>query len=125
MAKDVALQYLPPPPQEAASCGPGPFSMGEEETTRLKLSAAGFSNIEVYRKIEAPICMGRDEEEALAYQTQVGPAGEVVYMAEQKGQEKLPFITKALIDAMQRYKNDKGYYLPSCTYAIVARKAHS
>jgi hypothetical protein len=98
--------------------------MGDEEITRAKLKSAGFSDIEIYRRIEAPICMGQNDEEALAYQTQIGPAGEIVYMAGQQGLERLPEINNSLIDAMKEYKRDNGYFLPSCTYAIMARKAH-
>ena len=123
LAKDVALEYLPPPPEDAASCGPGPFSMGDEQTTRAKLKSAGFEEIEIYKKIETPICMGHTNEEALAYQTQVGPAGEIVYMANEKGQQRLPYINEALINAMQPYKRDDGYYLPSTAWAIMARKS--
>lgn len=122
LAKDVALDFLPPPPADAASCGPGPFSMADEQVTRGKLKAAGFSDVEVYQRQLAPICMGLNAEEALAYQTQVGPAGEIVYMAYELGQKKLPEINQTLLDAMQPYRQPEGYYLPSCSYAIMARK---
>ena len=125
LSKDVALSYLPPPPDDAASCGPGPFSMGDEETTRAKLRIAGFSNVEVYRKMEAPICMGRDDEEALAYQTQIGPAGEIIYMAGTEGKEKLPEINSTLLDVIKDYKRQDGYYLPSTAWAIMATKTDS
>ncbi|MDH3845212.1 MAG: methyltransferase domain-containing protein, partial [Myxococcales bacterium] len=41
-AKEIALRHLPPPGDNAATCGPGPFSMASEETDRAMLEAAGF-----------------------------------------------------------------------------------
>ena len=39
MAKQIARQHLPPPPDEAPNCGPGPFSMADTETVGAILTA--------------------------------------------------------------------------------------
>ena len=48
MAKEIALKHLPPPGENAATCGPGPFALASEETDRAMLKAAGFENIELF-----------------------------------------------------------------------------
>ena len=40
MAKQIARRHLPPPADEAPSCGPGPFSMADSQTTGAVLKAA-------------------------------------------------------------------------------------
>ena len=41
-AKEVALEYLPLPGDEAVTCGPGPCSRAGEETDRAMMQAGGF-----------------------------------------------------------------------------------
>jgi ubiquinone/menaquinone biosynthesis C-methylase UbiE len=41
MARDVVLEFLPPPGADAQTCGPGPFSMADEETVRAMMHSAG------------------------------------------------------------------------------------
>lgn len=43
MAKDVVMQFLPPPGEDARTCGPGPFSMADEATVRAMMKAAGYA----------------------------------------------------------------------------------
>src|SRR5258708_7247206 len=38
LAKTVVLEYLPPPPDTAQTCGPGPFSWAGEETDKEMLA---------------------------------------------------------------------------------------
>ena len=49
----------------SSTCGPGPFSMAGEETDRAMLEAAGFSEVDVFRRIDADVCVGTDLEEAI------------------------------------------------------------
>ncbi len=46
-AKDIALAHLPAPGEDAATCGPGPFSMGDEETAGLMMKAAGYEDVDL------------------------------------------------------------------------------
>lgn len=123
MAKDVALKYLPPPGDDALTCGPGPFSMADEETTRAMLSAAGFTDVPVFRRIDAPICIGTSVDEAVDYQILVGPSGEIIREAGALGGEKLPQIREELSGLFSEYLTDEGVFLPSSTWAIMARKS--
>ena len=122
-AKKVVLEYLPPVGDGAQTCGPGPFAWADEETDRNMLEAAGFTEIEMFERVDADICVGRTVEEAIEYQILVGPSGEIVREAGEEGQRRLPEIRSALAKLMQANLRDNGVYLPSSTWTIVARKA--
>jgi ubiquinone/menaquinone biosynthesis C-methylase UbiE len=121
-AKEIALRHLPPPGDNAATCGPGPFSMASEETDRAMLEAAGFPEVELFKRIDADVCIGRNIEEAIDYQILVGPSGEIVREAGAEGQRKLPAIRQDLRELMEPYLRAEGVFMPSSTWAIMARK---
>lgn len=121
-AKEIALRHLPPPGDNASTCGPGPFSMAGEETDRAMLEAAGFPEVELFKRIDADVCIGTDIEEAIDYQILVGPSGEIVREAGELGQEKLPAIREDLRKLMAPYLRNDGVWMPSSTWAIMAIK---
>ena len=121
-AKEVALRHLPPPGDGAATCGPGPFSMANEETDRAMLEAAGFTEVSVFRRIDADICIGRTIDEAIDYQLLVGPSGEIVREAGDLGQQKLPALRTDLHAMMEPFLRDGGVWMPSSTWSIMATK---
>ena len=121
-AKEIALRHLPPPGDDAATCGPGPFSMASEETDRAMLDAAGFGEVALFKRIDADVCIGRDIDEAIDYQLLVGPSGEIIREAGEEGRRKLPAIREDLRDLMTPYLRPDGVFMPSSTWAIMARK---
>ncbi len=121
-AKEIALEYLPPPGGQAKTCGPGPFSMADEDTDRAMLKVAGFPEVELFQRVDAEVCMGRDLEEAVDFQILVGPSGEIIREAGEEAEEKLPEIRQAIGDFLSRHLREDGVYLPSSTWAIMARK---
>ncbi|MGB8329164.1 MAG: methyltransferase domain-containing protein [Polyangiales bacterium] len=121
-AKEVALRYLPPPGDNASTCGPGPFSMASEETDRAMLEAAGFPEVDLFKRIDADVCVGRNIDEAIDYQILVGPSGEIVREAGDEGRRKLSAIRSELAELMTPYLRDGGVFMPSSTWAIMARK---
>jgi len=122
VARDVALRYLPPPGNGAATCGPGPFSMGDEETDRLMLQAAGFTQVDCFDSIEIDMCVGRDVDEAIDYQILVGPSGEIIREAGEEGRARLPEIRRDLEEIFREHVRDDGVYMPSSSWAIAATK---
>lgn len=122
MAKDIALKHLPPPGDGAATCGPGPFALANEETCRGMLDAAGFTNIELFKRNDAEVCIGTSMKEAVDFQILVGPSGEIIREAGELGEEKLPDVRKAMSDAFKPYEKDNGIYLDSSTWFVMARK---
>ncbi|MFA9408814.1 MAG: class I SAM-dependent methyltransferase [Candidatus Dadabacteria bacterium] len=122
MAKDIALKHLPPPSDNAQTCGPGPFSLADEETTRAMMNAAGFESIELFERKDALIPVGTSMQEAIDFQILVGPSGEIIREAAELGQEKLPHIIQDMKDSMKEHERADGVYLPSSTWFIMARK---
>ncbi len=122
MAKDIALKHLPPPGDNAATCGPGPFALADEETTRAMLNAAGFEDIVLFRRNDAEVCIGTSMEEAIDFQILVGPSGEIIREAEELGQQKLPQIREDMKNSMMPHEKEGGIYMPSSTWFIMARK---
>ena len=120
-AKQIALQYLPPP-EGGITCGPGPFSMANEETTRAMLAAAGFTDVSLFKRADADICVGNSLEEAIDFQTMVGPAGEIIREAGELGKQKLSIVRQAIAKHMRQFQTDSGIYMPSSCWLIMAHK---
>ena len=121
-AKKIVLKHLPPPGDNANTCGPGPFSMADEQTTRAMMKAAGFERVELFQRLDADICVGTSVEEAIDYQILVGPSGEIVREAGDDAKEKLPLIREELGALMREHVRDGEVFMPSSTWAIMARK---
>ncbi len=123
VAKEVALRHLPPPGDDARTCGPGPFSMADEETTRAMMKAAGFGRTDLFRRVDAEICVGISVGEAIDYQILVGPSGEIIREAGDEGQAKLPLIREELEAVLSVHARADGeVWMPSSTWVIVGRK---
>jgi SAM-dependent methyltransferase len=122
LAKDVALKHLPPPGENAQTCGPGPFALADEETDRAMLKAAGFDKVDLFRRNDAEICIGTSLDEALDFQILVGPSGEIIREAAELGQKKLPEVREDMRRSMEKYLRNGEVYMPSSTWFIMARK---
>ena len=121
MAKDVVLQFLPEPGADARTCGPGPFSMADEETVRSMMTIAGYEDI-AFRRVDAPVLVGADVADAIAFQLAIGPAGEVFREAGEEGKAKRPQIEAALAAAIERQKRSAdGIVMDSSSWVITAR----
>jgi ubiquinone/menaquinone biosynthesis C-methylase UbiE len=120
MARDVVLEFLPPPGAAAQTCGPGPFSMADEETVRAMMHSAGYSDID-FRRVDAPVLIGRNIADATAFQLAIGPAGEVFREAGALAEERRPAIEAALAEAIGRQKIEAdGIVMPSSSWVISA-----
>lgn len=102
------------------TCGPGPFSMRGPDLVSDQLLAAGFRE-PGFERYEADICIGRDLEEAVQFAMAIGPAGEMLRLAGELGQERTPAVMDALREALAVYARPDGLYAPSSTWIITAR----
>lgn len=119
-AKEVVGRFLPPPGEDAQSCGPGPFSMADEATTRKMMELAGYANIE-FRRIDAPVLVGRDIREAIDFQLAIGPAGEVFREAGALAERQRPQIESALAEMLGRQRTtQEGIFMDSSSWVIGA-----
>ena len=86
------------------------------------MNAAGFTNIELFYRNDAKVSIGNNIDEAVDFQLQVGPSGEIIREAGDLGQQKLPELVDDMKNTMSDYKNDAGVILDSSTWFIMARK---
>ena len=77
----------------ALTCGPGPFSMSSADVTSDMLLRAGFENIQIERH-DAPICVGNTIDEAVQFALELGPAGELLRLAQERGNTSGPRLRK-------------------------------
>lgn len=122
LPKQVVLQYLSPPGDDARSCGPGPFSMADTETVSKQLEIAGFQDV-AFERNDGPVTVGRTPEDAVNFQLALGPAGEVFREAGDEAERKRSEIEAALREALAPYQTDEGIVMPSSSWTITARKS--
>ena len=119
-AKEVVLKFLPPPGEDAHTCGPGPFSMANEEMVRGMMKAAGYEEIE-FRRVDAQVLVGNDVQDAVDFQLALGPAGEVFREAGEEGENKRAEIESALGEAINaQRKSAEGIVMDSSSWVISA-----
>ena len=121
MAKDVVLEFLPPPGDDAQTCGPGPFSMADQELVTAQMKAAGYTDIH-FERVDAPVRMGDSIEDAIGFQLALGPAGEVFREAGEEAERRHDEIDRALNSELGRYATDEGIVMESSSWKISARK---
>lgn len=121
MGKQIVLQYLDPPGDDARTCGPGPFSMADTEQVAKQLEIAGFEEVEFERN-DGPVTVGESPEDAVDFQLALGPAGEIFREAGAEAERQRSRIQEALREAFAPYETDDGIVMPSSSWTISARK---
>lgn len=119
-AKEVVLRYLPAPGEDAATCGPGPFSMANQEMVTGMMRSAGFADI-AFERVDAKVLMGRDFEDAMNFQIALGPAGEVYREAGELGPKHHDAIFADLKALLAPHAGPEGIYMDSSSWVISAR----
>ena len=118
IAKDVVLNFLPEPGDDAQTCGPGPFSMANEETVRVMMKSAGYEDV-TFQRVDAEVLVGKDVEDAIDFQLALGPAGEVFREAGDLAEQKRGEIEIALREAINRQKTEAdGIVMDSSSWVI-------
>jgi len=120
MPKRVVSRFLPPPGEDAQTCGPGPFSMANSEVVSAQLGAAGFSDVS-FERVDGPVMIGRDVEQAVAFQLALGPAGEMVREAGALAEARQDEIGAALREELARHAQADGVWMDSSSWTIRAR----
>ena len=118
--KQIVLQHLPPPGEDARTCGPGPFSMANSDVVTKQLQIAGYTDIE-FARIDAPVLVGRDPDDAVAFQLALGPAGEVYREAGDAARARHDEIAGALKTALTPYATPEGIVMESSSWKVTAR----
>ena len=119
-AKDIVLKYLPPPGENALSCGPGPFSMADTGVVTKQLEIAGYRDIE-FEQVDAELFVGKDVDDAVAFQLALGPAGEVYREAGELAEQRHDEIAAALRVELAKYQRPNGIIMDSSSWKVTAR----
>ncbi len=120
LPKEIVLQYLPPPGDDARTCGPGPFSMADQDMVTRQLEIAGYADIE-FERVDAPLMVGRTAEDAVEFQIALGPAGEVCREAGEEAERRRDDIDAALKSELSKYQTPEGIVMASSSWKISAR----
>lgn len=119
LPKQVVLDFLPPPGEDARTCGPGPFSMADGEMVTKQLEIAGYDSIE-FERIDAPLLVGNNPDDAVDFQIALGPAGEVYREAGEEAERRHDEIAAALRAELAKYQTDEGIIMDSSSWKISA-----
>jgi ubiquinone/menaquinone biosynthesis C-methylase UbiE len=102
------------------TCGPGPFSMANADTTSHILLSAGFEDITL-RRCDIEIQIGDDLEGAVEFAMALGPAGEVIRLAGDEAVRMRPKIEAALAEGLADYVGPHGVRATASTWIVGAR----
>jgi SAM-dependent methyltransferase len=101
-------------------CGPGPFSMAGADTVSDMLRIAGYDRIG-FERFDTDICIGRSLEDAIEFAMALGPAGEIIRLAGEAGQERRPEVVEALREVFTRQVRADGVWVASSSWFVTAR----
>jgi ubiquinone/menaquinone biosynthesis C-methylase UbiE len=101
-------------------CGPGPFSMAGPDMVSGILKSAGYDRIG-FERVDAEILIGRDLSDAVEFAMALGPAGEIMRLAQAEGEKRKPQVVAALKQTLARYVRADGVWAPSSAWFITAR----
>ena len=118
-AKETVLHFLPPPGENAQSCGPGPFSMADTGVVTKQLEIAGYNNIR-FEQVDAKVFVGKDLDDAVGFQLAIGPAGEVYREAGKLAEQRHDEIAAALRTELAKYKGPGGVMMDSSSWKVTA-----
>lgn len=109
-----------PEDSDEPTCGPGPFSMADADTTSHQLLNAGFEEIAL-RRCDLEIKIGDDLDHAVEFVMALGPAGEVIRLAGDEADRVRPQIEAALREALAEFARPEGVSAPASTWIVSAR----
>jgi hypothetical protein len=86
------------------------------------MKGAGFDRIS-FTRFDTPICIGLDLDEAVRFALDVGPAGEIMRLAEDAGTRLRPEVETALRRRFETMMNDDGgVYAESSVWIVNAMR---
>jgi SAM-dependent methyltransferase len=108
-----------PEEYDEPTCGPGPFSMADADTTTEILIHAGFEQITLQR-CDLPIMIGRDLEEAIEMVMAIGPAAEILRLQGERADHLHEPIRAALEAGIREFEGPDGLIAPASTWIVSA-----
>ena len=121
-AKEIVERYVPPPPDEAPNCGPGPFSMADPTVVETILRIAGYVEIG-FEQTDVLAKVGRTVEEAMSFQLSLGPAAAIFREGGELADRMRPAIEAEMREVLQQHERGDGVYMATSSWAVTARRA--
>ncbi|WCB92255.1 tRNA methyltransferase [Baekduia alba] len=124
-SEEVVDRLVPKPNAEesdALTCGPGPFSMANADTTSDILRAAGFERIAL-RRVDLDMLVGQDAQEAVEVALALGPAAETVRLAGDDAERVRPLIERDLRALAGEYTSASGAIVAPASAWVVSAHA--
>jgi ubiquinone/menaquinone biosynthesis C-methylase UbiE len=120
-AQTIVEQIVQRPEEyDEPTCGPGPFSMADADTTSEILLHAGFTDVALTR-CDLPIQIGDDIDEAIELVMSLGPAGEILRLAGDRAAHLHGQVDTALREGMAEFATPQGLQAPASTWIVSAR----
>jgi ubiquinone/menaquinone biosynthesis C-methylase UbiE len=109
-----------PEEYDEPTCGPGPFSMADADTTSAVLLSAGFEDV-CLRRCDIPILIGSDVDEAIDLVMSLGPAGEILRLAGERATHLHGTVNAALREGLAEFAEPDGRVVaPASTWIVSA-----
>lgn len=119
-AQTIVEQLITRPEEyDEPTCGPGPFSMADADTTSEILRHAGYRDIALHR-CDAPITIGADLEEAIDLMMALGPAGEILRLQGDRAAHLHEPVRDALRTGLAELVTPSGVIAQSSTWTMTA-----
>lgn len=119
-AQTITERFVSKPEDyDEPTCGPGPFSMANADTTSGILVSAGFESI-CLRRCDMPIMIGRNLDEAVEFVMSLGPAGEILRLAGDRAAHLHAPISQALHEGLGDWSGSAGVIAPASTWIVSA-----
>jgi SAM-dependent methyltransferase len=120
-AQTITERFVSKPDDyDEPTCGPGPFSMANADTTSGILLSAGFEHITL-RRCDMPITIGGDVDEAVELVMSLGPAGEILRLAGDRAASLHAEVAAALREGLSEWAGPGGVTAPASTWIVSAR----
>jgi ubiquinone/menaquinone biosynthesis C-methylase UbiE len=111
-----------PEEYDEPTCGPGPFSMADADTTSEILAQAGYGDVALHR-CDEPIVIGSDVDEAIEILMTLGPAGEILRLQGDRAAHLHDSVREALRAGLAEFMTADGVIAPASTWIVSGRAA--
>jgi SAM-dependent methyltransferase len=120
-AQQITERFVSKPEEyDEPTCGPGPFSMANADTTSAILMNAGFGDV-VFHRCDLPLRTGGDLDEAIELTMDLGPAGEILRLQGERAAHLHEPIRRAIREGMADFVGPEGVVAPASTWIVSAR----
>jgi hypothetical protein len=96
--------------------------MADTGVVTKQLEIAGYKDIE-FEQVDAQVFVGKDLDDAVAFQLAIGPAGEVYREAGKLAEQRLDEISAALRAQLAKSLGPNGVMMDSSSWKVTARNS--